>query len=460
MSRERELRHHLARHLEDLGALRSPAWRRCFEVVPRHRLIPRFRPYVQGRLLEEIDATRPDSEAAWIEYAYRDLPAITRVDERGYFTSSSSMPSLMARMLKLLEVRDGDTVLEIGTGTGYNAALLCERLGSEQVTSIDIQADLVEEARGRLAELGYHPHLAIAGGLRGPGAARGRDGQRPLRSGVLPLHAHPALAGHRLRADRNGLRAGDRGSRVRLPPLRARRRRERGAVVPGPGPGPRLPRSKGLRARRRSVPVVAGGRLLGALPGREQDRAAGRAAAPVGPGRVALRAVVPAGGAQPRALRADRDPGGRAHPLARPARLGAPLGGTGRAPGKGERPLAQCAARLRLPGPAGRRHPPASPAFPVRAGSGSPAHREPRRPGQGDVEGVGPPTRPPSRPSPVITHREWCDLAGPRWRNDPMRAPQADALAHLDSGGAGAAGAGMEPDGAGHVRRGPAIRRA
>ncbi|HZV51993.1 MAG TPA: methyltransferase domain-containing protein [Candidatus Dormibacteraeota bacterium] len=167
MSRERELRHHLARHLEDLGALRSPAWRRCFEVVPRHRLIPRFRPYVQGRLLEEIDATRPDSEAAWIEYAYRDLPAITRVDERGYFTSSSSMPSLMARMLKLLEVRDGDTVLEIGTGTGYNAALLCERLGSEQVTSIDIQADLVEEARGRLAELGYHPHLAIADGVGG-----------------------------------------------------------------------------------------------------------------------------------------------------------------------------------------------------------------------------------------------------------------------------------------------------
>ena len=167
MSRERELRHHLVRHLEDLGALRSPAWRRCFETVPRHRLLPRFRPYARGQLLEEIDAAHPDAEAAWIEYAYRDLPAIIRIDAQGYFTSSSSMPSLMARMLELLEVEEGNTVLEIGTGSGYNAALLCARLGSEHVTSIDIQADLVEEARGRLAELGYHPHLAVADGVGG-----------------------------------------------------------------------------------------------------------------------------------------------------------------------------------------------------------------------------------------------------------------------------------------------------
>ncbi len=68
--------------------------------------------------------------------------------------------SLLARMLEPLEVRDGDTVLEIGTGTGHNAALLCTRLRSARVTSIDLQADLVEETRRRLAELGHRPHLA------------------------------------------------------------------------------------------------------------------------------------------------------------------------------------------------------------------------------------------------------------------------------------------------------------
>ncbi|MGH3683492.1 MAG: hypothetical protein ACRDQY_17485 [Pseudonocardiaceae bacterium] len=47
-------------------------------------------------------------------------------------------------MLEALEVTDGCRVLEIGTGSGDNAALLCERLGSAYVTSVDIDPELVE----------------------------------------------------------------------------------------------------------------------------------------------------------------------------------------------------------------------------------------------------------------------------------------------------------------------------
>ncbi len=43
----------------------------------------------------------------------------------------------MARMLTLLDVHAGHRVLEIGTGTGYNAAMLCHRLGSDNVASLD-----------------------------------------------------------------------------------------------------------------------------------------------------------------------------------------------------------------------------------------------------------------------------------------------------------------------------------
>ena len=59
-------------------------------------------------------------------------------------------------------------VLEIGTGTGYNAALLlCERLGSDWVTSVDIDPQLVALARERLAANGYTPTLAAVDGARG-----------------------------------------------------------------------------------------------------------------------------------------------------------------------------------------------------------------------------------------------------------------------------------------------------
>ncbi len=79
------------------------------------------------------------------------------------------MPSLMARMLEALDVRDGHRVLEIGTGTGYNAALLCHRLGSENVVSIDIDIDpaLVASARNRLADLGHHSTLVAGDGTAG-----------------------------------------------------------------------------------------------------------------------------------------------------------------------------------------------------------------------------------------------------------------------------------------------------
>ena len=67
----------------------------------------------------------------------------------------------------VLEVTDGDRVLEIGTGSGYNAALLCERLGSDQVTSVDIDPELVELARELLAANGYTPALAAVDGAGG-----------------------------------------------------------------------------------------------------------------------------------------------------------------------------------------------------------------------------------------------------------------------------------------------------
>jgi protein-L-isoaspartate(D-aspartate) O-methyltransferase len=101
----------------------------------------------------DYDPRHPTEEALRLIYA--DEALITRLaDNVG--TSSSSQPSLMARMLHLVELRPEMSLLEIGAGTGYNAALLAEIVGDASlVTTLDIQADVVEQARRNLARAGY-----------------------------------------------------------------------------------------------------------------------------------------------------------------------------------------------------------------------------------------------------------------------------------------------------------------
>lgn len=73
----------------------------------------------------------------------------------------------MAMMLAELRVRDGDRVLEIGAGTGYNAALLAHRLGDDRVTTVDLEPEITEAARRHLAAAGYHPVVVTGDGARG-----------------------------------------------------------------------------------------------------------------------------------------------------------------------------------------------------------------------------------------------------------------------------------------------------
>jgi protein-L-isoaspartate(D-aspartate) O-methyltransferase len=72
-----------------------------------------------------------------------------------------SQPYIVALMTQLLEVRPEDRVLEIGTGCGYQAAVLARLV--QQVYTIEIVAPLAEEARKLLAELGYNNIFVKAG---------------------------------------------------------------------------------------------------------------------------------------------------------------------------------------------------------------------------------------------------------------------------------------------------------
>jgi protein-L-isoaspartate(D-aspartate) O-methyltransferase len=77
-----------------------------------------------------------------------------------------SQPYIVALMTQLAQVRPGDRVLDVGTGSGYQAAVLAE-MGAE-VYSIEVVPELAEEAAGRLHELGYHGvHVRAGDGYRG-----------------------------------------------------------------------------------------------------------------------------------------------------------------------------------------------------------------------------------------------------------------------------------------------------
>ena len=77
------------------------------------------------------------------ESAYRDDAIVTKRDADGQPISSSSQPAIMAIMLDQLDLAPGQRVLEIGAGTGYNAALMQHIVGpSGTVVSVDIDADL------------------------------------------------------------------------------------------------------------------------------------------------------------------------------------------------------------------------------------------------------------------------------------------------------------------------------
>ncbi|GIM88072.1 methyltransferase domain-containing protein [Salinispora arenicola] len=161
----------LANKLAAESAISDNQWRAAFEATPRHVFVPRFWELDEynspSRLVDgAISTHRPQ----WLEAAYSDRFLVTRwVPDGGRraVTSSASLPSLVARMLHVLEVADGHRVLEIGTGTGYNTALLCHRVGAQNVVSVDINAGLVAEAAERLDTIGFAPTVVAGDGALG-----------------------------------------------------------------------------------------------------------------------------------------------------------------------------------------------------------------------------------------------------------------------------------------------------
>jgi protein-L-isoaspartate(D-aspartate) O-methyltransferase len=139
-----------------LGALWSPALIAAFRQTPRHRFLDRIYQHdPKEERWRDLDAHRRGLEQ--LRLVYSDRALITRLSpplERlpPVPISSSSQPSLMAQMLEDLGLGQGQRILEIGAGTGYNAALLAHVISPGEVWSIDVDREVLMDAATHLRE--------------------------------------------------------------------------------------------------------------------------------------------------------------------------------------------------------------------------------------------------------------------------------------------------------------------
>jgi protein-L-isoaspartate(D-aspartate) O-methyltransferase len=140
----------MVRRLRRAGVIVDPAVEAAMLQVPRHRFVP------------HVDVCA----------AYRDEAVMVKHARSGAPISSLSQPTIVATMLERLQVTPGHHVLEVGSGTGYNAALLSVLAGQDGgVVTVELEPDLAERATRTLAVTGYgrvHVH-----------SGDGRDGYAP-----------------------------------------------------------------------------------------------------------------------------------------------------------------------------------------------------------------------------------------------------------------------------------------
>lgn len=137
-----QLNQALVSQIESSGALSDAAVIQAFRAILRHHFLP-------GRPLDEV---------------YEDSAVMTKMGDRGVPISSSSQPAIMAVMLQQLRLKRGQRVLEIGAGTGYNAALIAQLVGrTGEVVTVDIDRELCDQARANLASAGVDGVKVVQG---------------------------------------------------------------------------------------------------------------------------------------------------------------------------------------------------------------------------------------------------------------------------------------------------------
>ncbi|MEU2059487.1 methyltransferase domain-containing protein [Streptomyces sp. NPDC013455] len=171
---DRPGREALGRVLLKSGVLSSD-WAPTFAAVDRAAFLPELMwPYDMERRAAVAVDRREDPEG-WYAAVDSDVPIVTQWDDGAHrgpgpgrlSTSSSSMPSVVYALLRDLDVAEGMRVLDVGTGTGETAGVLAHRLGSGNVTTVEVDGTVSAAARERLCGLGLYPEVVVGDGFEG-----------------------------------------------------------------------------------------------------------------------------------------------------------------------------------------------------------------------------------------------------------------------------------------------------
>jgi protein-L-isoaspartate(D-aspartate) O-methyltransferase len=139
----------LVQHLCATGNVHSERLAQAFLAIKREAFVTQF--FEQEGFVWKVRTMEQYPASDWINAIYRDEPLVTWVDAQNRVGSSSSAPTAMAMMLEALDLQPGHRVLEIGTGSGYNAALLAFLVGDPcLVTTIEVKETLALSAKKAL----------------------------------------------------------------------------------------------------------------------------------------------------------------------------------------------------------------------------------------------------------------------------------------------------------------------
>lgn len=154
---------------KERGAPLSDAAKNAFLATPRHIFAKRFYDHGTG---EWVDLNQDNLEIH-LPSIYSDNPITLQKEESALPPSTISQPSFVLHMLDLLEIKPGQSIFELGAGSGWNAALIARLVGpSGRVVSAEIITDIADRAEMSLQELGID-NVEIIKGDGGSGWAAG-----------------------------------------------------------------------------------------------------------------------------------------------------------------------------------------------------------------------------------------------------------------------------------------------